>query len=473
MTYTPTRRTFLTTAGAAMVSTWTRPGLAALAAKPKTLTAEPGAIPLIGGRYPDTQVWTYNGGVPGPELRFKQNDNLKINFVNKLPDPTTVHWHGLRLPNAMDGVPDLTQPPVKPGGSFDYAFGLPDAGTYWYHPHVKSSEQVGRGLYGPLIIEEADPPRVDREVTWVIDDWRLGQDGQIAGDFNDMRDMSHGGRMGNLMTLNGRDSQRFPVRAGERLRLRIINVANARIFGLRFDGHHPTIIAMDGHPVAPHVPHQNRVTLGPGQRADLIIDMEGRPGDLTAVVDDNSGRRKYVYLEFDYSAEAPLRTSPLDAPKALAANPLPGLDIANAETHALSIAGGAMGGMTGAKYKGRDMDIRSLAQEHGKVWALNGITFHGMDAAPLFRFQKGRTQVMTLRNDTSWPHPMHLHGHVFKILERGGKPDPVQPWTDTILLAPNEVSKIAFVADNPGKWLFHCHILGHTQAGMACVTEVA
>ena len=425
-----------------------------------------------GGENPHTRVWTYDGGVPGPELRYRQGARLDISFQNDLPDPTTVHWHGLRLPNAMDGVPGLTQPPVMPGGTFNYAFDLPDAGTYWYHPHVKSAEQIARGLYGPLIIEEADPPKVDRDVTWVIDDWRLNDDAQIAEPFGQMHDLSHNGRLGNVATLNGRDSESFPVRAGERIRLRIINAANARIFRLRFDQHKPSVIALDGHPVRPHQPPGGRIILAPGQRADVIIDMDLAPGAVVDVIDDYFERAPFTYLKLVYAKDQPLRNSPLAASTQLIVNPLPALDLANAARHKLVISGGAMGSMAGATFKGEKTAIRDLVRHHGKAWALNGVAAHAMVMDPLFRFQKGRSQVVAIQNDTAWPHPMHLHGHAFKILERNGKPDPIQPWTDTVLLDPEEITIIAFVADNPGKWLFHCHILEHHQAGMACVVEV-
>ena len=140
----------------------------------------------------------------------------------------------------MDGVPHLTQPPIAPGETFVYEFDVPDAGTYWYHPHERSFEQVGRGLYGPLIVEEREPIQVDRDVTWVLDDWRLLPDAQISDDFGNFMDASHNGRVGNTVTVNGRILETFPVRAGERLRLRLINAANARIFALEFQDHRPT-----------------------------------------------------------------------------------------------------------------------------------------------------------------------------------------------------------------------------------------
>jgi FtsP/CotA-like multicopper oxidase with cupredoxin domain len=145
--------------------------------------ASPGRAPLVGGSYPETPVWSYNGAVPGPEIRVRQGERLRVTVENQLAEGTTVHWHGLRVPNAMDGVPHLTQKPIAAGETFVYEFEVPDAGTYWYHPHQRSFEQVGRGLYGPLIVEERERIQVDRDVTWVLDDWRLLQDTQISDDF--------------------------------------------------------------------------------------------------------------------------------------------------------------------------------------------------------------------------------------------------------------------------------------------------
>src|SRR5690606_34269320 len=203
----------------------------------------------------------------------RQGERVRIAVENRLPQPTTVHWHGLRVPNAMDGVPDLTQPAIEPGGRFVYEFDLPDAGTFWYHPHARSAEQVGRGLSGAFIVEEREPPAVDRDVVWVLDDWRLTPEVAIAGGFNDLRDASHAGRLGNTVTVNGRIPDRFAVRRGERVRLRLVNVSNARIFSLVFEGHAPLVIAVDGHPVEPHAPGGGRVVLGPAMRADLLLDI--------------------------------------------------------------------------------------------------------------------------------------------------------------------------------------------------------
>lgn len=270
------------------------------------LKLTPASQALVGAGHPQTAVWTYNGGVPGPELRFRQGERLRIEVENALEVETTVHWHGVRLPNAMDGVPHLTQPPIRAkGGRFLYEFELPDAGTYWYHPHLASAEQVGRGLYGALIVEEREPPSVDRDVVWILSDWRLDRQAPIVEDFGSFMDSSHAGRIGNTVTVNGAIRESFGVRSGERIRLRLINASNARIYGLRFEGHEPQLIAFDGQPAAPGA--AARVVLGPAQRADLIVDCGAAPGSRHRVVDDFYERRAYRLLELAYSAQAPLR----------------------------------------------------------------------------------------------------------------------------------------------------------------------
>jgi FtsP/CotA-like multicopper oxidase with cupredoxin domain len=448
-----------------------RPVRPARAGEARTLRPRPAQTSFFGAAGPETAIWGYDGLVPGPEIRVRQSELFGVVVENDLPQETTVHWHGIRLPHAMDGVPDLTQPPIQPGARFHYEFRLPDAGTFWYHPHVRSSEQQGRGLYGALIVEEAAPPRVDREVVWVIDDWRLDEAGAIHESFDNPMDLSHAGRLGNVATLNGLDSREFPVRAGERLRLRLINTANARHFALAFAGHEPTVIALDGQPVTPHAPPKGVIVLPPAGRADVILDMAGRPGERYAVNDLFYPRQNFQFLELVYDELPPLRDSPLDAPVALPANPLPEPDLAEAARHEILLGGGAMSGLVEAIYDGRRLALADLARR-GKVWALNGIVAHRDDMDPLLVFQRGRSQVLALRNDTAFPHPMHLHGHSFRQLTRNGEPVPHRPWLDTLLVAPDETAEIAFVADNPGDWLFHCHVLEHMQAGMAAVFRV-
>jgi len=465
------RRALLVSASVATVATalpsW---AVGAAATHDVRLVAKPGTIQLIGGAHRQTSVWSYNGKVPGPEIRARQGDRLRVAVENRLGQETTVHWHGLRVPNAMDGVPHLTQRPIAPGETFHYEFDLPDAGTYWYHPHQRGFEQVARGLYGPLIVEEREPPLVDRDLTWVLDDWRLLKDAQISDDFGNRHDMSHSGRVGNTVTINGRIQESIPARSGERIRLRLINAANARIFGLDFAGLAPRIIAYDGQPVTPHDAPQGRVVLGPAMRVDLLIDMTGKPGDRHSINDTFYQRLNYHLVDFILQGD-PKGSVAGGAIAMLPANTLPEPDIANAERHEVTFGGGMMGGMRSAMMGGRPVDMREMMHD-GKAWAINGVVATGHLMEPLLTLRRGRSHILTLDNATAWHHPIHLHGHSFRVISRNGSPTPHREWQDTVLMAPREKIEIAFVADNPGDWMFHCHILEHQAGGMMGVIRV-
>lgn len=312
----------------------------AIGTKTYRLNAAPAKAAIVGAGQPETEVWAYNGTVPGPTLRFQRGERARIEVRNGLTNETTVHWHGIRVPNAMDGVPHVTQPPIAPGGTFVYEFDLLDAGTFWYHPHAMSVEQVERGLAGAFVVEEKNPPAVDRDLVWVLDDWRLTREAQIAGDFANFMDASHAGRVGNTVTLNGRIPEPFAVKANERLRPRLVNVANARIFALEFHGLVPSVIALDGHPVEPHVPDQGRVVLGPGMRADVILDVGERAGGRAPVVDSYYAQRAYTLVELVVEGSA--RPAPLTEKIRLPDNPLPPLDLGNAVRHAIEFGSGMM-----------------------------------------------------------------------------------------------------------------------------------
>ncbi|MGE3992037.1 multicopper oxidase family protein [Pseudorhodoplanes sp.] len=449
-----------------------RTSAAAGAAKELRLVAAPARLSLVGAQHPATEVWCYDGRIPGPEIRVRQGERLRVVVENRLPEVTTVHWHGIRLPNAMDGVPHLTQQPIASGGQFTYEFECPDAGTYWYHPHHSSSEQIGRGLSGSLIVEERDPPRVDRDVTWLLSDWRLLKDASMSKDFGNMHDVSHGGRIGNVVTVNGAVQETFEVRAGERIRLRLINAANARIFALEFEGHAPKIVALDGQPVEPHEPPQGRIVLGPAMRADLVLDMTGAPGQISRVVDRFYASLNYRLLNLVYSQEPARRAQTVSEPLRLPANALAEPALENAERHRIVLGGGMMGQMSAAIMDGKRTDIRTLFQ-NGLAWAVNGIAARGHLHEPILSLSLNRSHIIELVNDTAWHHPMHLHGHSFRVVSRNGQPTRFREWQDTVLLAPRERADIALVADNPGDWMFHCHILEHQAGGMMGVFRVA
>jgi FtsP/CotA-like multicopper oxidase with cupredoxin domain len=455
------------------------------------LSAAPAQVSLVGADYPTTNVWAYDGQVPGPTLRLRQGEPVQIIVENKLDEDTTVHWHGIRLPNAMDGVPGLTQPPIRPGESFVYEFTPPDAGTFWYHPHADSLQQLGRGMVGALIVEEKSPLSFDRDILWMIGDWRLKRDAQIAGGFGNGMEAAMSGRVGNTVTINGTLPTEETVRAGERVRLRLVNGALARIMALRFEDHRPVIVAIDGQPCDPHEPEDGRVVVGPAMRVDLALDMQGEPGRRYRVVDDFYDDLAYTLTHLAYDMRAAARTKPLERIASLPNNPLPEPDLARAERHQLALQGGMMsgmmmggmmggGGMMGEGMMGRgmmDMMGRGMMGGMGDgAWSINGTSMTGdghADMQPLLTLKRGRSYVLSLRNETAWWHPMHLHGHSFRIVAHNGEPNPRRIWGDTVLVPPRETIDVAFVADSPGDWMLHCHVTDHQMAGLMTVLRIA
>jgi len=447
----------------------------AASANPAVLEAAPAAQQLAPAQYPATAVWAYNGVTPGPVLRVRQGERLRIALANGLPgQDTTIHWHGVRVPNAMDGVPHVTQPPVRPGERFAYEFTVPDAGTYWYHPHLASYEQVARGLHGALIVEEERPIEVDRDLVWVLADWRMTRHAAIQEDFNDLHDLTHAGRLGSVVTINGRYAREHPlaVHAGERVRLRLVNAAVARIFGLRFAAHRPVVVALDGQPVAPHPLGERGLVLAPGMRADLVIDFDGKPGERHAIEDAYYPGDRAAVAEIAYADDLPRRAGKRGAVPRLPDNPLAEPDPARAERHELALQGGAMGALREARVRGEVLPIQRMLREHHLAWAINGVAGKAHGDAPLLELRHGRHYVLTLRNETGWEHPLHLHGHVFRVLTRNRAPVPHRPWRDTVLVGRHETVEIALVADNPGDWMFHCHTLLHQEGGMMGVIRV-
>ena len=342
---------------------------------------------------------------------------------------------------------------------------------------------------GAFIIEEPEPPAVDRDVVWVLGDFRLREDASIVGGFDNRMEMSMAGRVGNTVTINGGVPERFAVRSGERIRLRLINAAAARIFDLEFRGHRPLVVALDGQPVEPHEPEGGRVVLGPAMRSDLVLDMTGAPGSALAVIDSFYERLAYRLVDLAYSDEAPLRPKPLPPPRALPANTSPEPDIAHAERHDVTLTGGMMGGMGmgmggmmgnggmmgGMMGNGGMGGMGGGMMGGGSMWAINGVAVPGDDMAhmkPILTLSRGKSYVLAIKNETAWYHPIHLHGHSFRVITRNGRPTTYREWRDTVLMPPRERAEIAFVADNPGDWMFHCHILDHQEGGMMSVIRV-
>ena len=448
---------------------------AALAAAPSMLIAEPSAeklqarvadMQLLPEEYGRTTIWGYGGTMPGPEIRVAQGSRVQRQLINDLPQATSTHWHGIRIDNAMDGVSGLTQDAVKPGASFDYDFIAPDAGTYWYHAHNRSFEQVARGLYGALIVEEPSPPDVDAEDVLILDDWLIDPaTGQLDSNFEAPHDRSHAGRNGNFIATNGVSGLTRTARQNERRRLRIINAANARLFQLRLDGLEGWVVALDGMPLSKPEKLGESLVLGPAQRADLFVDVTAEAGSSAYLLAILNGET-LPQVRYDVTGQAAKARRDMPSPLPGNSHQMVALDGATPLT--LNMEGGAMGGLRAATLNGKRMNFRQLVQE-GQFWAFNG-AIGMMENPPLAKLSRGENVRLKIRNDTAFPHAMHLHGmHFHEVMDDGR----LGPLRDTTLLFSDETREIAFVADNPGQWLLHCHMLSHAASGMMTRIEVA
>lgn len=431
------RRDFLVLSASGIVAL---PSYAVLAAaEPVVLTAAATSQQLLPTKYGGpTNVLGFNGSVPGPTLRAVQNTPFTVRLDNNLAQDTAVHWHGVRLANAMDGVPGLTQSAVSPGDSFYYEFVPPDAGTYWYHSHFLSNEQVARGLMGPLVVEENTPPDVDHDIVAMFADWRLQEDGTMAEGFGNMHDMAHAGRMGNFARVFLPETE---LRTGQRIRLRLINGAVDRIFPLILKGLSGKIVALDGMPL--REPRDwNMPVLAPAQRVDIIADVTG-PVELE--MDHRQGAYPLGGLEVSGSVAPRQSSIPTLPPNQVSTPGDP------ARTLRLVMGGGAMGGQHG----GDD------------IWSFNDVS--GMTDAPFAEVTRGETVRIQIVNDTSFPHGIHLHGHHFYELAADGTPGDLR---DTTLVDPGTSRDILCLFDNPGKWMLHCHMLSHQARGMKTWVQV-
>ncbi len=287
------------------------------------IRARTGTAALRGEGQPATPIWGYQGVVPGPTLRVKRGEEVRVRLVNELPEPTVVHWHGVRLPNAMDGVPHLTQPPIAPGASFDYRFRAPDAGTFWYHSHLYSSEQLERGLYGALIVEEPAPVAVDRDIVLVLDDWRLTSDGKLdEASFRSLHDAAHDGRIGAHLTVNSAPSLDIPVQDQRAAAPAARQCRQCARPAPALRAPRGWVMAIDGQPAEPFLARNSRVTLGPGNRIDVFVDAALEAGASAPIlVEDRTG--DVALGRFAYERAEPARPQRLAQPAPLPPNPLP------------------------------------------------------------------------------------------------------------------------------------------------------
>jgi FtsP/CotA-like multicopper oxidase with cupredoxin domain len=419
----------------------------------RVLEAREGKLSLLPEPASPTAVWSYNGEVPGPLLRFKKGEEVKVRLVNKLAQPASLNWHGVRNVNAMDGVAGLTQEPVPPDGAFDYRFTPPDSGLFWYHPQVLpfDREQQGRGLYGIMIVDEEAPPRADRDMLVLLDDWLLDEKGQIAG-FN-----PGAGRIGALVTVNSRAvSVDETLPPSSRLRLRIVSVADTRLMLIAFNEVTPLILAVDGQPCEAFEPVGRTIPLGPGARFDVMFDLPANVGadaNVTLLGDYEPDR---VLLRFKTAGDQRASLPPIAS---LAQNPLLPKEIKLQASRKIDISIEAIAS-TGTG------PIPAEPQDRPLFWKLNGAAFAGFGPAPLFSVKRGTPVTLGFVNHTAAVQQMHVHGHAMRLLH--DHDDGWEPyWRDAVFVPEGKTKHAAFVADNPGKWAIACSIAGRQATGMA------
>lgn len=429
---------------------------------PRKLTAAPAKARLRPAPAPETEFWGFDGAVPGPVLKLKQGETARFLVENRTASPLSLHWHGLRGQSEMDGVGGFSQPAIAPGASFEYALAPPDSGSYLYRPLVVggSAEPAERGLSGFLIVEEASPPAVDLDLPVLIDDWLLGDDQAIRLFDARAQENAAAGRLGNWLTANGKPPpQRVAVAPGARIRIRLANACNARITRLRFDGMKPFVVAVDSQPTENFEPVRGQLPFPPGTRYDLIFDMPEEAG-ATAIVTALIGTGLPLVR---FVAEGPAKTQA--APIAML-KPNPALPAAvrlqDAHRSEIVIAGGAK--LTA------DTKLDLAGLDLARPWSVNGRVGEP-NGRPLFSVRRGAPVVIALDNKTAFPQPLHVHGHSFRLLHP--LDDGWEPYfLDTVLVPEGRKLHIAFIADNPGRWLISSTILERFDLGLWTWFEV-
>lgn len=436
---------------------------------------------------------TYGGTVPGAKIQVTQGERVRVKLVNQLNVPISIHWHGYPVPNAMDGVTGVTQDPVAPGQSFTYDFVAKVPGTYFYHSHYNSAQQVDQGLYGVFVVlPKNEPVKYDRDYTLVLDEWmNMSGSGNGMGNM-DMGNMNMGNMNGmdhsnmnmgpsstesapaanatpsnnmpvmdhdqmmkmmyNVYTVNGKSGsliQPLKVKEGEKVRLRFIN-AGYMTHLVHLQGQTFQVAATDGNPIANPSPVQDKLlSIGAGERYDVTFVAGAK--DFAIDLHDQTNGAKTAVIPVHVAGNTQAQ------PVADQAN-LPVLDLT---TYGQNTGGSVDEGRFDKSYT---LHLNSTFQGNDQVYTINGKTWPNTD---LLEVRKGERVKVTLINDGKSDHPMHLHGHTFQVLRYNGKPVTGSPINkDTLLVRPGETYEIAFTADNPGNWAFHCHDLHHASAGM-------
>jgi FtsP/CotA-like multicopper oxidase with cupredoxin domain len=431
----------------------------------------PTTLPCFAGQA--LPLWTFSLNDWLPVVRIDSGDRLDVVLENWLPrsgEHTSIHWHGIRLPNAEDGVPYLVQPPVQPGESYRYEFTPPDTGTFWFHTHCNTVEQLGRGLMGVLIVEGDAVTPYDADEVIVLRDWRVDVSAGVFKSFTTRRGAHRAGTLGSVRSANGAGDAVLRLPASGDCRLRILNADPTRVVELAVEDAEAAAIAIDGIAVPPFV--LDSWLLGPGMRIDLA--MRSPPAGSKARLVDRRAADPAVLILLEAEGKA-MRSGSFDAaPLRSSRIPEPERDGAEVLTFSFGDTGRAELAEFGSSLEAAIQNSLCLSSE--EYWTINSQSWPGRDHSrlppPVAILERGRSYVFRLVNATKLIHPIHIHGHSFKVL-RSDQRALRQHTADTVLLMPEETVDVAFVADNPGKWMFHCHVIEHQEAGMMSYVVVA
>jgi FtsP/CotA-like multicopper oxidase with cupredoxin domain len=410
----------------------------------------------VGGR--TVKAWTYNGSVPGPLIRTKVGDRLIVHFTNQLPSATTVHWHGVRVPIEMDGVPGISQPPVSQGFSFTYDFEVHDAGLFWYHPHVDSAAQVGFGLSRPLLVEDpAEQVGAPDQLVLVLNDLEVDEKGALASPDSGGSVAMAFGREGNVVLVNGKQNPAIAARAGVPQRWRIVNTAKSRFFNIHLREGDTTFRKIGGDGGLQEYPTvEETIVVAPGERADVIVVPKGKPGTEIQVMSELFNRG---YGSVEYRDPEKLFTIAFSNLPVYTASALPKI---GRKIEPLR--------KEGATPIPVELSVTENNFTRAFEYRINGKV--GGKAKPI-PARIGETQLWTVSNTTPWSHPMHLHGFFFQVLDQKGEPVRPLEWKDTVSVPYNQTLQLLVrFDDRPGNWMVHCHILDHAEGGLMTTVQL-
>lgn len=439
-----------------------------------TLTAKEIETHLLGADQPATRGVCAYDGEPFKIVRAPRGTRLMVDFRNELADPTTVHWHGIRVPFLSDGVAPLTQEVVLPGGTFSYNVPLPDSGLYFFHPHCDETGQVGRGLFALLVVDDPREERLDfqTECFLIVKDWRLGADAQWLA-MSTPEGASTAGTFGTVRATNGQViAPTVEAPAHSDVRVRAIIADPTRVIDLGCDTEEAALIATDGQSLPPRLMDTLPDAvwrMGPAMRADLHVRMPG-PGQEVKLYDY---RTHPPYLLTTLKAVDHGKVKTPFRPKALTPPTAPQPDVTKAKKLDFLIQTAA--GPTSVSPALPPDDplakalVNSLCVGEKTYWAINRESWATGEALrlppPLNQLTSGTSYILSMTNVSKHVHPMHLHGHVFRVLSSSKKKDLPHFLGDTVLVEPNETVQVAFKAVS-GNWVFHCHILEHMDTGL-------